>query len=189
MGSLVEGLFPVVRYQVGKITSTTALLATGYYQASLFAAPGHFIGTLRPEVSWFALSKATLFTNHSRGARGCAIPLRRSSAHTDSFKLLLPIDAIEIRRGFTRLPGPEITSPLQVLPSITFDDFLSAQPSWTQRLLQILDPKFSYPTIHHHLHTSTPPLADSDGSVLHSQGTSARFSLPPNLPTNSFIPT
>jgi hypothetical protein len=56
----------------------------------------------------------------------------------------------------------------QALPS-TISFF--AQPSWAQRLLQILDPKFSYPTIHHLLHTSTSPLAVSDGSVLLSQGT------------------
>jgi hypothetical protein len=45
-------------------------LGPGYYQASLFAEHSHFIGTLRPEVSWSALSKATLFNSHSPGARG-----------------------------------------------------------------------------------------------------------------------
>jgi hypothetical protein len=84
-------------------------------------------------------------------------------------------EAIDIRLGFTRLLGPEITSPLQVLQSFTFVDFLSAQPSWTQRLLQILDPKFSYPTLHYHLHTSTSPLAVGDGSVHLFQGTFGWF--------------
>jgi hypothetical protein len=64
--------------------------APGYYQASLFAEHGHFIGILRLEVSWSALLKATLFTIHSRGPERCAIPSRRSSAHIDSFKHLFP---------------------------------------------------------------------------------------------------
>jgi hypothetical protein len=58
----------------------------------------------------------------------------------------------------------KIQAHLKVLPSITFEDFHSAQPSWTRRLL-------SYPTIHHHLHASTSPLAVSDGSVQLSHGT------------------
>jgi hypothetical protein len=82
-----------------------------------------------------------------------------------------PTEEVDIRLGLTRLPDPEITSPPQVLRSTTFDNFLSTQPSWTQRLLQILDPSDSYPTIHHQIHASTSPLADSDGSVQLSQGT------------------
>jgi hypothetical protein len=61
--------------------------APGYYQASLFTAPGHFIGTLRLEVSWSALSKANMFTIHSRRAKGVLFFETQLSTH-DSFKLL-----------------------------------------------------------------------------------------------------
>jgi hypothetical protein len=107
----------------------------------------------------------------SRGPKGVRFH-RDAAQHTLTLSsTCFPTEAIEIRLGFTRLPGPEIASPLQDLPRITFDDFLSAQPSWTQRLLQILDPKLTHPTIPYLLHTSTSPLAVSDGSVLLSQGT------------------
>jgi hypothetical protein len=107
----------------------------------------------------------------SRGSRVVRFH-RDATQHTWTLSSsCFPTEAVEIRLGFIRLSGPEITSPFQVLPSITFDDFLSAQPSWTQHLLQTLDPKFSYPIIYHLLHTSTSPLAVSDGSVLRSQGT------------------
>jgi hypothetical protein len=162
-------VFPVVRYQVGKITSTTGLLATTKRLSSpnLAISLGPIVRKSLGPPSRRLLCSPTIL----KGPEGCAIPSRRNSAHTDSLKLEFSDRSNRDSPWIHPHSGPEITSPLQVLPSITFDDFLSAQPSWTQRLLQILDRKFSYPTIPHHLHTSTSPLAVSDGSVQLSQGT------------------
>jgi hypothetical protein len=59
----------------------------GYYQASLFANLAISLGPSSGS-SWSALSKVTLFTNHSRGAERCAIPSRRNAAHIGPFKFL-----------------------------------------------------------------------------------------------------
>jgi hypothetical protein len=142
--------------EFGRITSATRLLSTTKRLSSPNMA-------LRPEVSWSVISKVSLFTEHFRGD---------ATKHTLTLSSsCFPTEVVGIRHGFTRLPGPEVTSPPQVLPSTTFDAFVSAQRSWTRHPLQTLDPKFSYPTIHHHMYTSTSPLALSDGLVQFSQGT------------------
>jgi hypothetical protein len=151
-GKFGERLVPV-QYKVSKITSTTRLPAT----SKRLCSPNLAI-SLRPFV-WKSLGP------HSRrllcsqtileGPERCAIPSRRNPHTLTLSSSSFPTDAVEIRLGITRLHGREITSPPQVLPSIAFDDFLSAQPTWTRRLLHTLNPKFSSPTIHHHLLTST----------------------------------
>jgi hypothetical protein len=145
MGSLADGLFPVVQYQVGKITSTGPISLRRTW-------PFHW-DPLSGSLLVRTLEGYSVHHPFSRGPKGVRFH-RDAAQHTLTLSSsCFPTEAIEIRLGFTRLAGPEITSPLQVLPSITFDDFFSAKLLWTQRLLQILDPKFSYPTIHHHLHT------------------------------------
>jgi hypothetical protein len=64
--------------------------AQGYYQASLFAEPGHFIGILFPKSLGPHSERLLCSPSILEGPEGCAIPLRGSSAHIDSFKHLFP---------------------------------------------------------------------------------------------------
>jgi hypothetical protein len=134
----------------------------------------------------------------SRGPKGVRFH-RDAAQHTLTLSsTCFPTEAIEIRLGFTRLRVQKLQAPFkisQALPSTISFLFsrhgLNASFSFLilsfQRLLQILDPYFTYPTILHHLGTSTSPLAVSDGSVLLSQGNFGWVLATTQPPTSSFI--
>jgi hypothetical protein len=104
---------------------------------------------------------------------------RYSSRHTVTLpSSCFSTEAVEIRLGFTRLPGPDITSPPQAHPLTT--SFLLSHHGFDASL-RPLGPS----SLPHHppsLHTSTSPLAVSDGSVPFS-----RLLLPPNLSNASLF--
>jgi hypothetical protein len=84
MGSLVEGLFLVVRYKVGKFSSTIRLHATTKRLSSPNLAIHWDPSSLGPHSRRLLCSPTIL-----EGAERCSIPSGRNPAHIDPFKLLL----------------------------------------------------------------------------------------------------
>jgi hypothetical protein len=122
IGRFTESLLPLVRYTVAKLKN---LLAPGYYKISLSAAHGHFIWTLRPADCWSTLPMVAPLTGHFPGVQE-AEDIPRYSNRLTSFVLssCFPTEAVETRRGLTRILNPEIARSLQVVTITSFDLFI-----------------------------------------------------------------
>ena len=108
----------------------------------------------------------------SRGPRGL-----RFHRHSNQVSKLLPHScfptaALEVRIGFTRLPGHATEQPPPQISSPSFDHFISVQPTWTRQLFHTIDHNLPYAEIFSLLSgPSSTPIAVCDGSVQFSQGT------------------
>jgi hypothetical protein len=108
----------------------------------------------------------------SSGPRGL-----RFHRHSDHVSQLLPHScfptaALEVRLGFTLLPGHAAEQPPPHISSPSFEHFLSVQPTWARKLFHSIDHDLPYAEIFSLLSgPSSTPIAVCDGSVQLSQGT------------------